>query len=197
MTELRMDTSAIRAQMKKQRALLTDEQVVAASLDITYRLWHQPFMLRSRRIAAYFAFGGEVECRFLIEGAWRRGREVYLPVIRGKGLAFAQFCANSGVIPNRYGIPEPVCPPPNLFKPSDMDVILAPLVAFDEFGNRIGMGAGFYDRTLRFLKHRHRWLRPRVVGLAYEFQKTAQIKASGWDIPLHKVITEHRVYSAQ
>lgn len=190
-----MDTSAIRAQMKKKRAGLTDDQVIAASLDITNRLWRQPFMSRSRRIGAYFAFGGEVECCFLIDRAWRNGRKVYLPIIRGEGLAFAQFCAKSAVSPNRYGIPEPVCAPPSLFKPSEMDVILAPLVAFDEAGNRIGMGAGFYDRTLRFLKNRRRWLRPRFVGLAYEFQKTAQIKASGWDVPLHQVVTESRVYS--
>ncbi len=191
-----MDASAIRAQMKKRRADLTDDQIIAASLDITSRLWRQPFMSRSRRIAAYFAFGGEVECCFLIDRAWRNRRELYLPVIRGEGLAFAQFCAKSAVFPNRYGIPEPVCSPSNLFKASEMDVILAPLVAFDEAGNRIGMGAGFYDRTLSFLKNRRRWLRPRLVGLAFEFQKTAQIKASGWDVPLHEVVTERRIYSA-
>ena len=181
--------------MKNQRAALTDDEVVDASLAAAAHLWRQPFMSRSKRIAAYFAFNGELDCRFIVEGAWRRGREVYLPVIRDRDLAFAQFCAKTRVLPNRFGIPEPVCGTRDLIAPDELDVVLAPLVAFDAAGNRIGMGAGFYDRTFRFLKNRTRWRQPRLVGLAYEFQKTAKIKASGWDVPLHNVVTEYQAYS--
>ncbi|MFQ5634191.1 MAG: 5-formyltetrahydrofolate cyclo-ligase [Gammaproteobacteria bacterium] len=190
-----MDTSAIRAANKSRRAGLSTEQVSAASVDVTASLWRQPFMSRSRRIAAYHAVGGEIDCRYFIESAWRRGREVYLPVIRSSGLAFAQYHKRTPILRNRYGIAEPVCTAAYLFEPGEMDVVLTPLVAFDNCGNRIGMGAGFYDRSFRFLRHRHRWRHPRLVGLAYEFQKTPPLKASGWDIPLHAVVTENRAYA--
>lgn len=190
-----MDTSAIRASNKSTRAALSAEQIASASVDINARIWRQAYMSRSKRIAAYFAVSGEIDCSFFIASAWQRGREIYLPVVRDRELTFAQYCAKTRLLRNRFGIPEPVCAASNYRKPSEMDVVLAPLVAFDEHGNRIGMGAGFYDRSFRFLQRRRNWQHPHLIGLAYEFQKTAEIKASSWDIPLHKVVTESRSYS--
>ena len=189
-----MNTTTLRTDRKSRRANLSPEQIAESSLDVTELLWRLPELARSRRIAAYHAFGGEVDCRFAIEAAWRRGREVFLPVIHDRQLLFAQYCAKTRFFLNQFGIPEPVCARQNLLHPGQMDVILTPLVAFDEHGNRIGMGAGFYDRSFRFLKHRARWQHPRMIGIAYEFQKAAQIKASSWDIPLHIVVTEQRTY---
>jgi len=190
-----MDTSAIRASNKNKRANLSAEQIASASVDINAQLWRQAFMFRSRRIAAYFAVGGEIDCSFFIASAWQRGREIYLPVVRDRELMFAQYCAKTRILRNRFGIPEPVCAASKFRKPSEMDIVLTPLVAFDEQGNRIGMGAGFYDRSFRFLRSRRNWTRPRLVGLAYEFQKAAKIKASSWDIPLHTVVTDSRSYT--
>jgi 5-formyltetrahydrofolate cyclo-ligase len=68
-----------------------------------------------------------------------------------------------------------------------------PLVAFDEAGNRLGMGGGYYDRTFSFLKHRRCWFRPRLVGVAYEFQKVHKLDSCDWDIPMHAVVTEDRL----
>ncbi len=189
-----MDNSDIRVAKRNERGLLSAEQVATASLEVSAALWRLPFMSRSNRIAVYFAVGREIDCRFLIEEAWSRGRKVFLPVVTNDGMAFAQYRASTPILRNRFGIPEPVCAPARFINPSDIDVVLAPLVAFDERGNRIGMGAGFYDRSFRFLKQRTRWLRPRLVGLAHELQKAAQIKASSWDVPLHTVVTDRRTY---
>jgi 5-formyltetrahydrofolate cyclo-ligase len=57
------------------------------------------------------------------------------------------------------------------------------------------MGAGFYDRSFRFMRHRISWTRPHLVGLAYDFQKVPQLKACSWDIPLQTVVTEKKIYS--
>lgn len=189
-----MDTSAIRDAHRKRRAELPADRVAELSVDISARLWRQSFMSRARRIAAYFSVGGEVDCDYLIAEALRRGREVYLPIVRGSELRFAQYRAKTPLSTNRFGIPEPVCPPGQFRRPQEIDVVLTPLVAFDATGNRIGMGAGFYDRSFRFLRLRRHWTRPKLVGVAYEFQKTAQIKASSWDVPLHHAITEVSAY---
>lgn len=75
-----------------------------------------------------------------------------------------------------------------------LDLILMPLVAFDIQGNRLGMGGGYYDRTLEFLKIRRVWNKPFVTGIAYEFQKIDAIAFSSWDIPMNCIITDNNIY---
>jgi len=189
-----MDTKALRAANKAKRNQLDPETVAALSVEITGLLWRIPVLARAKRIACYFPIGGEVDCQFATRTAWNRGREVFLPVLRGPVLIFTRYRPDTELLRNRYGIPEPRSVAENFFRPQEIDVVLTPLVAFDEYGNRIGMGGGFYDRSFRFLRHRTRWQHPRMIGIAYEFQKAARIKASSWDVPLQIVVTEQRTY---
>lgn len=75
-----------------------------------------------------------------------------------------------------------------------LDLILMPLAAFDEKGNRIGMGGGYYDRTLAATVHGPGWRRPVLVGLAFEAQRVETIPAREWDVPLDWIATEAGVY---
>jgi 5-formyltetrahydrofolate cyclo-ligase len=190
-----MDTKALRASTKASRNQLSAETIADASLEISSRLWRLPMMSRSRRIAAYYAIGGEVDCKFAIQTAWNRGRKVFLPVLRSQELVFVPYLPNSDFLRNQHGIPEPISPKGLFFHPREMDVVLAPLVAFDVNGNRVGMGGGYYDRAFRFMRHRKKWTRPHLIGLAHEFQKVPQLKACSWDIALHKAVTEKRIYN--
>ena len=190
-----MDTNALRASTKAKRNQLPAETIVNASLEISSQLWRLPLLSRARRIAAYYAIGAEVDCQFAVNSAWERGRDVFLPVLHGQQLMFAIYSPNSEFLPNKYGIPEPIYLKGHLIHPRKIDVVLAPLVAFDTNGNRIGMGGGYYDRSFRFMRDRKQWTRPHLIGLAYEFQKVPQIKACSWDVPLQKVVTENRIYT--
>ena len=76
----------------------------------------------------------------------------------------------------------------------ELDLILAPLVGFDTHGNRLGMGGGYYDRTFAYLKHRLHWQKPRLIGLAYELQRVADLANHAWDVPLQSVVTEQHIY---
>ena len=71
-----------------------------------------------------------------------------------------------------------------------LDLVLMPLVAFDKAGNRLGMGKGYYDRSLKILNHRKAWRRPRLTGIAYEFQRVDKIDNEPWDIPLQFALTD-------
>jgi 5-formyltetrahydrofolate cyclo-ligase len=190
-----MDTKALRASNKAKRSQLDPETVATLSVEITGLLWRIPALARAKRIACYFPVGGEVDCQFATQIAWDRGREIFLPVLSGRELVFAPYRRDTKLLRNRYGIPEPKSDSGNFFRPREIDVVLAPLVAFDDHGNRIGMGAGFYDRSFRFMRHRINWTRPHLVGLAYDFQKVPQLKACSWDIPLQTVVTEKKIYS--
>ena len=65
-----------------------------------------------------------------------------------------------------------------------------PLVAFDEGGNRLGMGGGFYDASLASRSHRAQWGRPVLIGLAHEFQKVDALNVDSWDVPLDGILTD-------
>jgi 5-formyltetrahydrofolate cyclo-ligase len=180
----------LRTALRRRRAELAATEVAALSLRIARHLWRLPMLARAERIACYVAVGGEVDCTPVMTEAIVRGRRLFLPVIHGQRLLFAPWEPAAPMLINRFGIPEPRADAGSTLSGTDLDVVLAPLVAFDDQGNRLGMGGGFYDRTLRFMSARGAWRRPRFIGLAYEFQRVAALPASRWDVPLHCVVTE-------
>ena len=189
-----MNSAAIRESYKAQINTLSPADVVDASIDISRLLWRLPILSRARRIACYFPVGREVDCRYFINSAWERGRTVLLPVLSGLELKFSTYHADTVFLRNQHNIPEPVTKKSQFVEPRKIDVVLAPLVAFDAAGNRIGMGGGYYDRSFCFMRSRTSWHRPTLIGLAYEFQKAPKIKAYSWDIPLQFVVTEKNIY---
>ena len=189
-----MNSAVIRDTIKARRNALSCVDVADASIEISRRLWTLPALSRARRIACYFPVGREVDCRFFISAAWERGRTVLLPVLSGPELKFSIYDSETIFLRNRHDIPEPTTKKSQLVKPREIDVVLAPLVAFDTLGNRIGMGGGYYDRSFRYTRDHVAWQRPTLVGLAYEFQKVPKIKARSWDIPLRFVVTEKNLY---
>ncbi|MFZ2507973.1 MAG: 5-formyltetrahydrofolate cyclo-ligase, partial [Steroidobacteraceae bacterium] len=74
------------------------------------------------------------------------------------------------------------------------DLVLVPLVGFDDDGNRLGMGAGFYDRHFAFLRHRQAWRRPLLLGLAFEIQRLERLAVKPHDVALWGIVTECAVY---
>jgi len=131
----------------------------------------------------------------LIALAWAYRKQCYLPVLglrNSRKMWFAPYQPDTLLINNRFGIPEPQHKnSARLFKAQSLDLILMPLVAFDNKGHRLGMGGGFYDRTLQFLLQRQQWSKPRLIGTAYAFQEVPQLDNEPWDVPLHGIATEN------
>jgi len=159
-----------------------------------HRLLSLPFMARARKIALYLPTGSELDCTPLVIQAWARGRAVFLPVICGTRLRFAPFRPGTDLRTNRFGILEPATHARNLSSARELDVIVAPLVAFDQQGHRLGTGGGYYDRTLAFLKQRTRVRRPHFVAVAFEIQKLDSVPVEKRDVHLDAVITEKTTY---
>ena len=186
----------IRRAKRSQRQSLTEYTQHANSLGLCSNIIRQRAYKNSRHIACYLANDGEIDPDPVIEHAWLSGKNVYLPVLSPlkNSLYFAPYQRGQKLSLNRYNIPEPVCRPSKWIIARQLDLLLLPLVAFDLSGNRIGMGGGFYDRTLAYLKHRKHWKKPVLAGLAHEIQKTAQLEVQSWDIPLDMIITEKNLY---
>ncbi|MEJ2602396.1 MAG: 5-formyltetrahydrofolate cyclo-ligase [Gammaproteobacteria bacterium] len=148
-------------------------------------LWHA-----AGRVGLYFARGAEVDLSRLALRAFATAKIVHVPVVGRRGrMRFARVHPDSRLCLNRFGILEPESPPE--YAPArSLDLVITPLVAFDDDGNRIGMGAGYYDRCFRFLRHRTRWVRPKLVGAAFSCQRLNSIPAAPWDVPLFAIATE-------
>jgi 5-formyltetrahydrofolate cyclo-ligase len=101
---------------------------------------------------------------------------------------FVEYLADSDMQVNQYGIPEPVLSHTNLTPLSNIGHLLMPLVAFDQFGHRLGMGGGYYDRTLAHKSEDH----PMLIGVAHEEQYCDSLPVEDWDIPLKQILTPQR-----
>lgn len=178
-----------------RRALSAGERRRAASV-VARRLVAWPAFAAATRIAGYWACDGELDPRPALERAWAANRQVYLPVLAEESLlCFAPYRPGVPLRHNRFQIPEPEVAAAEWLRPAQLDLVLAPLVAFDSTGTRLGMGGGFYDRSFAFLREaRNSHHRPWLLGLAYEFQKTAGLVRQPWDVPLDAVVTEAALY---
>lgn len=160
-------------------------------------LFSQPLFRNSRRIAVYLPADGEVDTAAIVARAWALGKQVYLPVLvpfLHNRLWFARYEPHTPLVRNRYGIAEPRPVHSRRILAHALDLVLTPLVGFDTEGNRLGMGGGFYDRSFAFLDRRRHWRKPRLVGLAYDFQRLPQLPAQPWDVPLSAVVTDAAWY---
>ena len=186
----------IRKLKRTQRQLLPAEVQQQHSESLCQNIIRHRRYRYSQHIACYLANEGEIDPSPLIEHAWFTNKTVYLPVLSpiNNSLYFAPYEENTRFRNNRFNIAEPICRPSDWIKASQLDLLLLPLVAFDTKGNRIGMGGGFYDRTLAYLRHRQFWKKPTLLGLAHEIQKVGQLEAQDWDIPLDGIITEKQSY---
>ena len=189
-----MDKYTLRRQLKAARnAHPPSVRRHAARASLRLALRHG-LLLRSRRIGFYFAQGAEFDTQPLLEQALRMQRACYLPVLprRGRVMRFGRMESTTRLKANRYGIPEPLDAKP--LRARQLDLLLMPLVGFDKHGYRLGMGGGYYDATLAFMRHRRLWRKPLLVGIAYECQRVDALPHDPWDMPLDAVLTERGLH---
>lgn len=187
---------ALRTALRRARRALDPRQQAQASAGLCRVIASLSAFRRARRIAFYRADGGEIDPHPALELAAALGKACYLPVLHPLGhnkLYFVRYDASEPLFPNRFGIPEPRLRSPTAIW--SLDVIFVPLVAFDAAGNRLGQGAGFYDRSLARLRGKPA-RRPLLIGLAHGFQQVPQLHPTPWDVPLHGVATEHSFHPA-
>ena len=193
-----MDTKALRQNIRNKRRTLSDSEREHAAFLLCERIAASRTFQQSKHIAFYLANDGEMDLSLLIKHAWQQGKKCYLPVLaepNTQRLWFIPYTPATKLKNNRFDIPEPLhSHKTRLQKTLSLDLILMPLVAFDLEGNRVGMGGGFYDRSLAFLRQRKYWHKPNLLGIAYEFQKQEQLETNQWDIPMQAIATEKCLY---
>lgn len=184
------DRQALRQHLRQQRRALSPEQQRQASQALTRRLIDQPEIDQASTIALYLANDGEPNLMPLIRLLWQRHKSLALPVMDPndpKQIQFQRFAPDTALVNNRYGIAEPARVERETLERDKMDLMLMPLVGFDDRGNRLGMGAGYYDRYLA-----GEGTRPLLIGCAHDIQRLECLESQPWDIPLDAVVTPER-----
>jgi 5-formyltetrahydrofolate cyclo-ligase len=128
-----------------------------------------------------------------LRAAQRRGKKTYLPVLSAwprTKMVFQQVRHGEKFRPNRFRIPEPHINAAKQRTIWALDLIFLPLVGFDDAGGRLGMGGGFYDRSLAYQARRKAWQKPVLLGLAHECQKVERLAQASWDVPLQGTVTD-------
>lgn len=144
----------------------------------------------ANNFAFYLPHRGEVSCWPLIEYALSLGKNCYVPKVfpgKKRGMWFLPYNGKDTVQSGSFGILEPTAKTSTAIRPSELDIIFMPLVAYDSLGNRLGMGGGYYDTLLgNFTKNQSK---PQLIGLAYNFQQAPNVPIEKWDQKLDAIAT--------
>jgi len=161
------------------------EDLVRKSAVIAEQFWKLPVIQAANSILFYASMPVEVDTLLMIEKACILGKRVSLPIVeKNKGELIPTLISSmEDVHKGTYGILEPHLNPDRVVAVKDLDVVIVPGLAFDKKNNRLGRGAGYYDRFLSTLPKT-----VTTVGLAFDFQLTESLPTQGHDVPLHQII---------
>jgi 5-formyltetrahydrofolate cyclo-ligase len=187
------DRRTLRKTLRAARAGLSPRARRDAAKRIAELVAQTHWLRPGTRVALYVAVAEEIDTSPLIALAMRRSAEIFLPRIenhRERRMTFSPPGPHRRY--NRYGIAEPDTTA--RIAASALQLIFVPLVGFDARGNRLGMGAGYYDRALAFRRRRNHWYGPRLIGIAHSCQQVDAIDPTPTDIPLDAVVTERDIH---
>ncbi len=188
------ELSFIRKNLRSKRRSLTSFEQKQAQLGVLHHLNTFPIFHSSKKIGLYLHAFGEVHTELLIALCFKKNKQVYLPMICSMNQKLVWVKISKDQYINRrfshhpLGMKEPMTS--RAKHVASLDLLLMPLLACDQYGTRIGMGGGYYDRTLATAKHR-----PYRLGLAHQFQFIEHtLERQSWDQPLDALLTPQRVY---
>jgi len=193
-SDIQARKQALRRELRRCRRNLGPRQQRLAAQRLYRRLVVSPLFRFSRTIAFTLARDGEIDTLPLARAAWRRGKRCFLPVMSDFGkprLTFREWRPGARLRTGRFGIPEPRLG--KLRASRALSLVFLPLVGFDQYCNRLGMGRAYYDRSFAYLRRTTR-TRPALVGLAHECQRTEKLELAPWDVPLQGIVTDGAWY---
>lgn len=175
----------MRAELERARDALSADEVSAAGSAFRDTLLEIPQLTMGGTVAAYFSVGTEPDTRKLITGLWKHGVYVLLPVcLPGGVLDWAAYDGPDCVAPARFGLMEPTGPRYGPDVLARVSAVVAPAMAVDRRGVRLGKGAGFYDRALsRTGPHTI------TIGVIYDTEFVSRLPAEPHDFPVRAVAT--------
>ncbi len=178
--------ASLRRYYRDARRALTPAQQREHANAVARHFAVSPLMLCCQRCAVYVPSDGELDPSPIAAHLLAANKVVALPVVeRSRRLDFYRYDADTPFVRNRFDIPEPDTRLARAVPARVLDVVMLPLVAFDDTGNRMGRGGGYYDATFKVQR------RTLLIGIGHELQHHHRLENREWDVPLDAVITEH------
>ena len=202
-----MTKEQIRIKMKEQRKNLTESERSGQDQSLHKLFLRSGAYKACEALFSFVSFGTEIDTHAIIRQAFLDQKKVYIPRVDADGMDFFQIHSLEGLIPSKFGVPEPEADATRRYRinpadqhaytsggltkavPDTENVMLLPGLAFDCQGNRIGYGAGYYDRYLSGFAKEHFY----KIALAYDFQLLEQIEAEAYDQRAHLILTPTRI----
>ncbi|MSX74387.1 MAG: 5-formyltetrahydrofolate cyclo-ligase [Actinobacteria bacterium] len=182
----------LRKRLRDQRRQLTPEQRAVAQDAAAQRLEKFLGSQPPGLLGTYMPTDGELDINQTLDALRDLGWRIFLPVLQADlQMGFAEWVATETLQPNKFGILEPAAPA-ELLSASSLDVVVVPCVGLDESGNRLGFGAGYYDRAFSG-KVAGTERRTLLVGCAFDLQFVQGLAAEPWDVPMKYILTESKL----
>ena len=184
-----MNKFAVRQDMKLRRDAMSPDEVLNFSRDIENRLFACKEFSVCRDVMFYLSFGNEVRTDEMIKLALENHQRVYVPrlVKMERRLEVCEITDMDQEFElGLYGIREPSRLNTRVVSPSKIDAVIAPGLAFDYSGRRVGFGGGYFDWFLKQLPEGA--LR---LAVAYRFQVLDSVPQDPWDERVQKIFTEN------
>ena len=180
-----MQKSKIRNKFLKTRKN-SNKKNIQIKFDKIYKLLKKITNLRNKIVGGYYPVNHEIDDLNILGRLEKKNITISLPSIKKNyKMNFIKCCLNDPFVINRYGIPEP-----SSGTAVNPDILLVPLVAFDKNLNRLGYGAGYYDRLIESLKKKKKII---TIGLAFDFQELDTIPISKYDQKLNYIVTNKNI----
>ena len=196
-----MDKKQLRKKILARRdALLLSERKEKSKTIASAIIGLEEFK-KSNKVLLYASIKSEVETEEIFYEAKRLNKDIYYPRVMGKEMEFYRVDKMTEFDVSKYGISEPKPESTVVLEPRDEDVIfvLMPGAVFDEVGNRIGYGGGYYDKYMEWLSNRVECGSVSKVAIIYECQlvETGLIEKEIHDVQADCIVTEERIYRCE
>ncbi len=181
---MQQEKAVLRKQLRAARSARSPDDRREAGRLIRDALLSLPELQMAGTVAAYYSVGAEPDTRGLVYALWKRGTYVLLPLLLPDGdLDWASYEGPDSLVPGPRGLAEPGEPPRGPGAVARADVVLAPALAVDHAGNRLGRGGGSYDRALARVGP----LIP-VIALLYDDELLGHVPAEPHDTPVRAAV---------
>ena len=180
----------IREEILALRNAMSIEEVVSKSEEIKNRLISTPMYAEANHIFTFLSFNKEVMTKPIVDDCIKKGKQVYVPLCNMsiKEVVLCKFEGWDKLQPSKMGILEPVRESIRIADRSVLDLAVVPGAVFDRNGNRIGYGAGFYDKFFSSLKKNII-----KIAICYSFQVVDSITPDEHDVPMDYIVTEKEI----
>lgn len=180
-----MDKKMARAYVREQKRKMSQEDIQEKSMCIQNRIYEEIVFQKAEVLYCYVSYNQEVMTKPLIHRALEVGKRVAVPKVVGQEMEFFYLNSLDELAPGYQGIEEPTC---ESIAREEEALMILPGLAFDQTGNRVGYGGGFYDRYLE----KHKDTKFTRLAVAFDFQVVDHLEVEMCDQKVDGIITEKR-----